>query len=217
MWLLPLLMLWSCSKRDDSPRVTAITQGSKWTLQIGSSPEETYRQLQALQEDRNFDRVALIHRPSYVAPEDIKDLLPYYDAMTLQSNTGRINRAVIRWGRDTILSVETGAGLLDVVHGWPLNYPEEMSLEQGDPTDRVYEKLSRIWQIPDYQQYQIILPDKPLNLDYDPDMAHYDQWAFTFSVDLGSGRYGQYSVRLFFKKHRLAKVEITYGEGQAYA
>lgn len=46
--ILPFLLFISCTNEESFPKTETITKGSKWTLQIGSAPEEVYKQLQEL-------------------------------------------------------------------------------------------------------------------------------------------------------------------------
>jgi hypothetical protein len=220
LWLftlvLPLLWGVSCNKNNDFPRVETITKGSKWTLKIGSTPEEVYEQLQVLHKEDGFDNLALVYRQSYTRPEEIKDIFVYYNALTLQNSSGQISRIVIEFGDGKVSGIETGGGLLDLVAQWPQNYPDEETIQQGDTKNLVYEKLTAIWKVADYRDYRIILPDKPLNLPYDPDMTNYEQWAFDFIKSSDNGRYRQCAVRLYFKHKKLAKIIARYSEGQAY-
>ena len=210
------IFLASCSKNHDLPNVENITKGSKWTLKIGSTPEQVYTQLQSLSAEKNFDRVAVVYRKSYVKPEDIKGIFAYYDAITLQSSSGRVDRAVIKLDHNKVDAIEMGGSLLDSIPEWPQDYPDETAIRRDDPTGVVYEKLVKIYQSQTYQDYQIVLPDKPVNWPYDPDMANYGEWAFDFIEDLGSLRYGQHSVRLYFEHNKLIKISVRYNEGQAY-
>lgn len=58
--MLPVLFLFSCMKNNSLPRVETITKGSKWNLEIGSSPTEIYSQLQLLGKEKLFNNVAIV-------------------------------------------------------------------------------------------------------------------------------------------------------------
>jgi hypothetical protein len=49
------------------------------------------------------------------------------------------------------------------------NTSDEIAIHTNDQTDIMYEKLLAIYQIPPDNDYQIILPDKPLKKSFDPD------------------------------------------------
>lgn len=211
--LIPLMLfLASCVKDNSFPRIENITKGSKWNLEIGNSPEKVYSHLQLLGKEKNFNRVAVVYRKSYSTPEEIKNAIGFYDAITLQSSSGVIERTVITFVKDTVSSIEMGGGMIDPVAAWPQELPGNEAIQINDQVNEVYLKLLRISQLPAYSRYQIILPDKPLDRPYDPDMANYDEWYFTFSGNLSNQKTGSNSIRLYFKNHRLIKIVNEYNE-----
>lgn len=212
--ILPVLFLFSCVKNNSFPRVETITKGSKWNLEIGSSPKEIYSQLQLLGKENLFNSVAIVSRTPYSKPEDIQNLIDFYNAITLQSNAGVIDRVLIQLVQDKVSSIESGGGMLDSVSKWPQNVPEKDAIKVNDQTDELYQKLLDIYQVPEYSNYQIILPDKPLDKAYDMDMANYDEWAFEFTQNINAVTTGDNSVRLYFQNNKLVKIKNEYSEHQ---
>ncbi len=213
--LVPALFLFfSCEKDDIFPRVENTTSGKKWTLQIGSSPIEVYSQLRELGIEKNFGAVAIVYRKPFSKPEEIQNHLSFYHAITLQSKSGVIERAVIRVNQDKVISIETGGTLLDPTSTWPQDISDEIAIHINDPIDKMYEKLLAIYQIPTYSDYQIILPDKSLEKPFDPDMANYDEWAFDFSKSISASKVGRSFVRLFFNNKKLVKIRHEYNENE---
>lgn len=213
---LPVLFLFSCKKGDKLPHVETIISGSKWTLQIGSSPADVYGQLQKLGEEKKFNDVAVVYRQPFSKPEEIKDLLEFYQAITLQKSTGQIERVLIQFKQDKVSSMEAGGGMLNEVSKWPQDAPGEITIHNNDSIDALYTKLLAIYQMPTYNNYQIILPDKPLEKPFDPDMANYSEWHFTFSIDVKAGKTGTSAVTLYFKNGKLNKIQNTYNEADVY-
>lgn len=207
-----ILFLASCMKDNDFPRIENITKGNKWNLEIGSSQEKIYSRLQQLGKEKNFDRVAIVYRKPYSNPEDINNMMGFYDAITLQSSAAVIERTVITFVQDTVSSIEIGGGMLNPVAAWPQELPGKEAIQSNDQVKEVYQKLLRISQLPAYSHYQIILPDKPLDRPYDPDMANYEEWYFTFSKNISNQKTGNNSIRLYFKNHQLAKIVNEYNE-----
>lgn len=213
---IPVLLLFSCKKGTDLPRIETFTSGNKWGIEIGSSPSDVYTQLQMLGYEKKFSQVAVVYRLPYSKPQDIQHLIEFYQTITLQSNTGVINRAVLEFRKDTINSITTGGGLPQEVSHWPHDVADATAIHKGDPVNKIYEKLLAIYQISPYNSYQIILPDKPLEKPFDPDMANYTEWAFSFSERVQPGIQGTSSVRLFFENGKLIKIRHEYNEHAVY-
>lgn len=214
--IFPVLFLFSCELENNYPQIENITNGGKWTLQIGSSPIEVYSQLHQLGIEKKFDAVAIVYRKPFSKPEEIRNYLGLYRAITLQSKSGVIDRVLIQFNQNKVSSLETGGAMLDATSSWPQNASEEIAIHVNDPIDKVYEKLLAIYQMPTYNKYQIILPDKSLEKPFDPDMANYDEWGFAFSYEVKPGRGGISSVRLFFKNGKLSRIRHEYNEADIY-
>lgn len=104
--VLPLfsaLLLFSCQKGNDLPHAETISKGSKWGLTIGSSPEDVYTQLQKQGIEKDFSQVAVVGRQPFSKPQDVENLLTFYDAITLESNSGVIDRVIMEF-RTSIMS-----------------------------------------------------------------------------------------------------------------
>ena len=216
LFIFPVLFLFSCEQEDNFPKVENITSGVKWTLQIGSTPAEVYSQLTNLGIEKKFDAVAIVYRKPFSNPEEIQNYLGLYRAITLQSKSGVIQRVLIQFNQDKVSSIETGGAMLNDISSWPQNASDEVAIHINDPIGKIYEKLLAIYQISTYQDYQIILPDKSLELPYDPDMANYEEWAFSFSYEVRPGRGGTSLVRLIFNNGKLASIRHEYIEADIY-
>lgn len=105
------LFLFSCNRDDVFPKIENITSGTKWTLQIGSSPTEVYSQLQQLGIEKNFHDVAIVHRQPFSKPEDIKSDLGLYRAITVETSSGITQRGVIHFDYGKVSAIEKGGGL----------------------------------------------------------------------------------------------------------
>jgi len=211
--IFPILSVFSCMKGNHFPSVETITKGSKWGITIGSSPEDVYSQLQALGKQKDFSQVSMVYRKPYSSPQEIQHLLGFYHSITLMSNAAVIERVLIQFTEDKVSSISAGGALPKEVSQWPAGVPDEAAIHKNDPVDAIYSKLLAIYQMSAYSNYQIILPDKPLEKPFDPDMVKYGEWAFSFSVDIRSGVVGTSSVRLYFKDGRLDKIWHQYNEG----
>ena len=209
-----ILCFFSCTKDNDSSHIENITKGSKWTLTIGSSPSDVYSELQALGIEKNFSSVVVVGRKPYPKPEEIQNLIGYYNAVTVESNQGVVDRASIEFTKDTVSLIEAGNAMLDSVSMWPQDLPDEQAIQMKDSISKVYQKLLGIFQIPKYSSYQIVLPDKPLNKSFDPDMANFVQWGFGFSENLTTETTRDYSITLFFENNKLVKITNYYRDGQ---
>ena len=209
-----LLLFFSCEHDDIFPRVENTTSGEKWTLQIGSSSTEVYSQLQELGTEKNFGAVAIVYRKPFSKPEEIQNYFGLYQAITLQTKSGVLERVLIQFNQDKVSSIEVGGAMLDTTATWPQNTSNEIAIHVNDPIDKIYEKLLAIYQIPTYSDYQIILPDKSLELPFDPDMANYDEWAFDFAKNITTGKVGRSFVRLFFNNKKLVKIRHEYYENE---
>ncbi len=209
-----LFLFFSCVQDGIFPRIEKTTSGKKWVLQIGSSPIEVYNQLQKLGTEKNFEAVAVVYRKPFSKPEEIQNYFGLYQAITLQSKSGVIERTLIQFNQDKVGSIEVGGAMLEPTATWPQNTSDEIAIHVNDPIDKIYEKLLAIYQIPIYGDYQIILPDKSLEKPFDPDMANYDEWAFDFSENINTGKVGRSFVRLFFNNKKLVKIKHEYYENE---
>lgn len=207
-----LFLLFSCSNDDAFPKVENITKGQKWTLKIGSSPSDVYQQLQELSAEKHFYTVGLVYKKPYAKPEDIKSDIALYNAITLETSSGVLERVVINFDQNKVSSIEKGGGLLNPIQKWPESQSNSISINVNDPLDTIMEKLKAIYQIANYQEYKIVFPDKWLAKSYDADMKNYEEWAFSFSEDISSSRSGRNSVRLYFKNNKLAQIRNEYEE-----
>lgn len=210
--IITVLTVFSCEKDDTFPQVETITSGEKWTLKIGSSPVEVYGQLQELGSEKNFDDVALVYRQPFSMPNQIQSDLHLYKAVTLETTSGVTERILIQFDGDKVSTIEKGGSHLEAISKWPENEQDGTAIQVDDTIDGIKQKLENIYQIPTYQNYQIVLSDKWLEKPYDSDMNNYDEWAFSFSNNISSGRAGYSSVRLFFKNRKLSKIRYEYNE-----
>ncbi|WP_144961451.1 hypothetical protein [Gillisia sp. Hel_I_86] len=210
--LLTVLLSLSCMNDDDFPQVENITKGKKWTLKIGSSPSEVYEQLQVLNIEKQFNTINVTYRKPYSKPEEIQSDISLYNSISLETTFGVLERILITFEEDKVISIEKGGGLLDYVQKWPENQPNNISINIDDSVDIIIEKLIAIYQIPTYQDYQITLPPKLLSKPYDPDMKNYDEWFFSFFENVSFNKDGRNSVKLYFKNDKLIKINNVYEE-----
>lgn len=209
--VIPALLLVSCLK-ENLPLVENIKKGDKWGIEIGNSAKEVYNRLQSLGIEKDFSQVAVVGRKSYSEPEELESSLEFYNATTLQSNSGRIERVIIQFPADTIASISTGGALPEEVDRWPLNVADSSAFNIGDKVTELYPKLESLYRISDYSDLDIILPDKPLNKSFDPDMENFNEWAFSFFTDAGPGKRGRSDVRLYFEDGFLERIYHKYDE-----
>ncbi|MCK0145857.1 hypothetical protein MWU78_09395 [Arenibacter sp. F26102] len=207
-----VLCLLSCLKDDGFPQTETTTQGKKWNLEIGSSPLEVFGQLQELGTEKNIDRVSILYRLPYSNPEQIQSDIALYDAITIETTSGILERTVFQIDHNKVSAIEKGGGMLEPIQNWPEDLPSDASIYINDPVEVLMEKLTAIYQLPLYQNYQLVLPGKSLAKPYDPDMVNYDEWFFTFSENISSSVDGRNSVRLFFKNEKLVKIKNEYEE-----
>lgn len=206
------ILSFSCMNDDDFPQIENITKGKKWTLEIGTSPSEVYKQLQELSEEKKINSVNITYRTPYSKPEEIQSDISLYNAITIETTSGVLERALIQFDNNKVSSIEKGEGLLNPIQNWPEDQPTDISININDPVEIIMEKLIAIYQIPMYQDYQITLPPKWLEKPYDPDMKNYDEWFFTFSENISSSKDGRNSVKLYFKNDKLIKIKNVYEE-----
>lgn len=211
-----MLLLFSCKKEGNSPRVETISKGSKWGLQIGSSYSDVYTQLQQLGKEKNVHDVEMVKQQSFSNPDEIKNRLAYYKIISLETNTGKLERVIIQFDEDKISAIDAGSALPKESAKWPLDVPDDIAIYKNDPISVLYSKLNAIYQIPAYKNYKIILASKPLGKPFDPAMVNYEEWAFDFFMDVKPGKTGRSSVRLYFKNGKLNKIKHEYEEFDVY-
>jgi hypothetical protein len=214
--IFPVVLLFSCKKENSLPLVETITKGSKWGLEIGSSYVDVYRQLQALAKEKDFNEVALVYRQPFSNPQQIQPLLNFYHSVTLMNNTAVIDRVFIEFPNDTVKSISAGGALPAEISKWPQDVSDETAIHKNDLVANIYPKLLAIYQMPAYNNYKIILPDKPLKKPFDPDMANNNEWAFSMSQVVKPSIRGTSSVRLLFKNGKLDKIHHEYNEAVVF-
>lgn len=207
-----LISLSGCFQDDNLPRVENITSGTKWTLQIGSSPLKVYDQLQDLGADKNFNSVGIVYRQPYLSPGEIQSDIALYNAITLKTDSGRVERILFQFDQDRISSIEEGGAMLGSISKWPENLPDDISINVNDSLVNLRGKLIAIYENPTFKKYQIIQPNKSLDKPYDLDMENYEEWAFTFFENISARIDGRYNVRLFFQNKKLVKIRNEYEE-----
>lgn len=214
--LIPTLLFFSCKKGHDLPHTETITAGGKWGIRIGSSPAEVYSRLQVLGKQQNFGQVAVVTRPYYDQPQQIEQLLPFYSSVTLMNDGGAIYQVLIDFRGDHVTYISAGGGLPVDVDQWPDGAPDAATIRVNDPVGDIYGKIAAIHQMPYYSAYKLILPDKPLDKAFDPDMANYDQWAYSFTNTVSASVQGTSHVRLYFAGGKLSRIVYQYNEGVVY-
>ncbi|WP_419801294.1 hypothetical protein [Mucilaginibacter sp.] len=211
--IIPIILLLSCKKENSPSFNERITKGEKWGIQIGSTPAEVFVQLQQAGIENNFDEVAIVYRKPSTQPEQIQNQLSFYQAITLQSNGERIDRAIIKFNGEKVTAIDA---LPVEVGKWPQDLPDETAIHKDDAVASIYAKLQAIYKVQAYSNYQIILPDKTLKKPFDADMGNYDEWYFTFTKNIKSGLTGTSSVRLNFKDGKLSMIQHGYSENVIY-
>lgn len=214
--MLPIALACSCKKENSQPGIVTITSGSKWGIEIGSTPAAVYEKLQALGSEKEFSYVAIVYRQPYSKPEEIKDLYSFYDAIALLKNTPVIERVLIEFPKDSVKAIWAGGALPEEVAKWPQDLPDAIAIHTNAPANDLYTRLSAIYQTVTDNNYSIILPDKTLKKPFDPDMANYEEWAFSFSEKVKPRLRGVSSVRLYFKEAKLFKIRQEYNEHEVY-
>ena len=210
--ILSMFFFASCSNDDSFPKTENITKGTKWTLQIGSNPTEVYSQLQELGLQKNFSDVTIVYKKPFSNPNEIKGDLSLYRGITLQAPTGPIARILIQFDQTKVKTIEKGGSLLDPITKWPDNMSDEATIHLDDPVDEIQTKLLAIYQNTTFKNYKIILSSKWLEKPFDPEMATYNEWHFSFNTDISSSKSGSSSVSLLFNNDKLVKIQHVYSE-----
>ncbi|MDN5286225.1 MAG: hypothetical protein JWR38_2499 [Mucilaginibacter sp.] len=215
--IVPVFLLFSCKKDNNVPRTETTTKGSKWNLKIGSSYSDTYAQLQQLGKEKNIPDVAVVKPQPISKLEEIEHSLAFYNAISIETANSTGDQVVFQFREDKISSIQTGGVATAEVTKWPRNVPDNVAVKKDDPVSGLYAKLQSIYQMPAYQaSYRIILPDKPLDKAFAPNMASSGNWLFYFFVDVKPGKTGRYTVNLFFKGGKLNKISAEYNEFDVY-
>ncbi len=206
-------IFFSCKKEQTPPYTEVIKKGAKWGIQIGSSPAEVYVQLQKLSKEQSLYNVAVVGRKAFTSPTQLEALLPYYHFITLSRfDNGLLDRVVISFKDQAVEYIIAGNSLPQSTEKWPSHLPDEEAFLINDSKQQMYQKLKSLYQRPEFHTYELILSDKPLDLPFDPDMSHYNEWAFTFISIVSYPTAGQSQVRLIFKSGKLNQIIHHYSE-----
>lgn len=214
--MLLLIVISACKKEKHGDYSESITKGEKWGIKIGSTQAEVFAQLQQAGKTLDFQYVAIYGRKPYSSPEKLIEILPFYYALTVYSNTGTLDRAVLLFSGDKVQQIATGGGLTSNVTKWPDGVADDTAIKVDDPVSGMGAKLLKIHQLPAYSAYGFVLSDKPLNKPYDPDLNNYSDWQFVFSDFVSSSISGASSVKLHFNGGRLERIDHDYREAQIF-
>ena len=212
-----VLSLFSCKKELSGARMETLTSGTKWNLRIGSSITNVYASLQQLGNEKGFYDVALVGQQPIAKPEELVDRLLYYRAISIETTQGVLERTYIELGKEKITSLQVGGALPSAVAQWPTDVPNEIAIRANDPLSTLYGKLVAIYKYPQYKDRKIALSDKPLDKPFDPYMANFKEWHFSFFSATGNpSKTGRSTVRLYFKDGKLDRIQHTYEEFDVY-
>lgn len=216
--LLTMLILTSCLKEKNNIQSTIITEGSKWGITIGSPAEEVYQALQQLDQEKDgkIGYVAYYGQHAYDTPAEIEQRYMYYDAISLQSPGSAIDRVIITYDENQVTAIEAGGGLTDEVEKWPQEISDEISIHKDDEIETLFQKIVAIHDLPAYNTYQIIMPEKTLSKGFDPELASLEQWGFSFEDMIASGKAGMNTAVLYFSDGKLEKIAISYREYEVF-
>ncbi len=195
----------------DEPVVEDITQGSKWNLRIGETCDSVYHDLVVLGQEKKFQSVAIVGRKPFDDIEKVSPYFPYYNWIGFQSTVGQLDRVLIALDSGHVAGIYAGGAMLDSLGHWPDQYEEEDAvIYHGDSFSELYSALDVIQNYPPYDMYQYLLPDKPLNLPFDPNMRRFGQWYFTFQEEEAGSLAGTSQVTLFFEDEELVRIHHIY-------
>lgn len=207
-----LTFIFSCSKNNDLPRIDEITKTGIWNIKINATTFEVYQQLQELNKEKSINRVSLVYRKPYTHPEQIKNIVKFYDILTLQNNDGVIERTIFFFNDEKVSAIEYGGSHLGSILSWPQNSTADNAISVNDPIEKFNQKILHIFKDSKYANHSLILPDKPLALPFDTDMKAYEEWAFDFSENINAQVIARHLVRLYFKNNKLVKIKREYSE-----
>lgn len=199
--VLALVFLFSCTKHPTTNPMVDITEGSKYGIQIGSSPTEVYSQLQALGQEKNFSYISVLNRGPFNSPDSIENILPYYNGIGLALNNNvTVDQVYFALGQNKVDSILTSNGQTSFskINQWPLKVDYTNPFLPGDDLATFYTKLKTLYQDSYYSNFLIYVQDKPLAKAFDPTMANYSQWVFQFLDQSGTGVNQQQQVLLAF-------------------
>lgn len=214
--MLLLIVISACKKEKQGDYSESITTGEKWGIKIGSTQAEVYAQLQKAGSTLDFQNVAIYGRKPYSTPEKVAEIIPFYYALTIYSNSGTLDRVVFLFSADKIQEIATGSGLTTGVAKWPDGAADDTAIKVDDPVSVIGAKLLKIHQLPAYASYGFVLSDKPLNKPYDVDLNNYNDWQFVFSDFVSSSVSGTSTVKLHFNAGRLERMDHDYREAQIF-
>lgn len=204
----------ACLKDDNSTKVEQVKKGEKWGIRIGSSPEQVYQQIQRISSEKHFDLLSIVYRKASNDPSLLPENLGAYNHLKLErqeEGVPHMVQAYLHFSDDKVSRIQFTKNKEWVdLEKWPEDESENLSIQLGEEASTVYEKLQQLYSQENFSSYNFSLSDKPLDREYDPKMELYTEWAFTFSEDSGAPNPKSTATRLYFKKNKLNKMQITY-------
>ncbi|MBV7532521.1 hypothetical protein [Chitinophaga sp. sic0106] len=211
--LMPVILLWSCKKDDTIPANEDVTQGSRWGIIIGSTPEQVYQQLQTLQSPLRVKSVYRIPRTQYEKIADFKSDPTLYNRFLIHGvdSAGVVSIDYEQSITKIMWSGPDGTYSLDK---WPAN--TDTYLTVGDSATVIQSKMSKIFEKwPYHARYEIATGRKPLSAGFDVEMKKWNLWQFTASALVTSETFGVYVISLYFSSNKLSRINIQYMEDPA--
>ncbi|UGU15430.1 hypothetical protein LS482_17320 [Sinomicrobium kalidii] len=98
---------------------------------------------------------------------------------------------------------------VDILKNWP-EETSEASIYLGNHINKVAEKSQEIYHASRRPNMVIVLSEKSLVKEYDPQMEKYALWEFSFPEIKKSSQIGSYSIRLYFCNNKLEKIRKEY-------
>jgi len=203
----------ACLKDDNSVKIEQVKKGEKWGIRIGSTPEQVYQQIQQAGSQKNFDMLSLVYRKASNDPSLLPENLGAYNYLKFQrqeEGEQYVTQVYLHFSDNKVSKIQFAKDEWNDLERWPEEEPANLSIQSGEETSTVYEKLQQLYGQENFSSYYFSLSDKPLDRTYDPKMELYTEWAFFFTEDSGNPNPSGTETRLYFEKNKLSKMQITY-------
>lgn len=178
-----------------------IQTGEFWGLPVGKNAPEIYASLQTIATQKNITHLGVVGN-AFTELSSIEKSIPLYTSIFLDEAKGTASGIQISISEDKVSAIFTNAGTK--LSKWPVNFPTNSSVIQGDEVESVYQKLVNIRNIKAFEKKfeRISITNKNVFKPYDLHLSTSPQWYFR--VAEGNERYNL--VSLNFQNGKLVSI-----------
>jgi hypothetical protein len=182
----------------------SIFSGEFWGIRIGSTHEDVYDQIRQIRIEKKIRSVEVADN-FFTLISELDTRIPLYNSLRLDEPAGTVDGVQIYFADNKIKSIYLNSGKSLIK--WPADAATNSSIQTGDATGVVYEKLVAASKLDKYRNKfdRAWLISKNLSADYDDRLNSSALWYFGSPASEKKG----YQVFLKFEKDKLSSIHYN--------